>query len=136
MANKVKLEVITPGGVVIDKEVYLVTVRTTNGNIGLMRGKSPFMGNVVISMMEVYEEKDAKPVLYAISEGIVLATADLINIITDSCESTDQIDINRAIRNKEYALRKIKEHKSKEKILEYEQKLKKEINRINLFDRR
>ncbi|WP_051599962.1 ATP synthase F1 subunit epsilon [Mycoplasma elephantis] len=133
--KKIKLEVITPSGVAIDKYVYHVVVKTTNGNIGLMSGRSPFMGNVVISIMEVFEEKDQKPILYAISNGIVLATSNLINIITDSCENNQQIDINRAIRNKDYALRKIQEHKSREKILEYEQKLKKEINRINLYNK-
>lgn len=131
---KIKLEITTPTGVVYNNEIESVVVRTNKGNIGLQAGKSPFMGNVVISEMDIYEEKNQKPRRYAISEGLVLATPELINIITDSCEEVSKIDIQRAIKAREFALMKIKQHKSKEKILQYENKLKKEINRIDLYN--
>lgn len=133
-SNKIKLEIITPNGVAVDKDVYMVSIRTKKGNIGLQKGKSPFMGNVIISQMDIYNERNEKPVGYAISDGIVLATPNLVNIVTDSCEQIDQIDIQQAIKNREFAIAKIKQHKSREKILEYEHKLKKEINKINLYN--
>ncbi|MDJ1645514.1 F0F1 ATP synthase subunit epsilon [Mycoplasma phocimorsus] len=135
MGNKVKLQITTPYGNVVDENVYMVVAKTTDGKIGLMSGKSPFIGNIVISELLIQFNVNKEFVSYAISNGIVMATPNLINIVTDSCIKVSEIDIQRALRQKDYAIAKIKMHKSAEKIAMYESELRKEINKINLYNK-
>lgn len=132
MANLVPLKIITPQGIFWDKEVDIVTVKTTEGYIGLQKGKSPFVASLDIAELLINSNASSKKRVCAIAGGLVIAKQESIDIITDAIEFKDDIDVSRAQRAKTNAEAALKQSKSDEEQQQAQIALKKAINRIQV----
>ncbi len=84
----INLKIITPKGVYFDKEVEIVTVRTINGDLGLLYGHIPMVSSIVPSTMS-YRIEGVKKILH-ISGGILQAEKTFVKIITDKIETEEE----------------------------------------------
>ncbi len=132
MANKTRLKIMTPNGIFFDKDVAMVTVKTTEGNIGLQHGKSPFVASLEISELSITSEQGGKKEDCAIAGGLVYVTQEEVQIITDAIEYKANIQINRAEKAKREAEAKLKQKLDDSDHLKQQVALKKAVNRINV----
>ena len=85
-----KLIISTPRGIFYENYVYLVSLKTSEGYIGLQVNHMPFISNIEISSLYIYEQPLSRETTQvkkaAIGGGLVFAEKDYIDIFTDDIE--------------------------------------------------
>ena len=106
MANSfIKLEIVTPNGVVYSESVEHVVIPSANGKIDILQHHAPLIDRLVPADVKVV--KDGKTEYLAISSGFVEVYAEKISIITDQAilvDDDDDQEIEAAIKRAEEAL--------------------------------
>lgn len=131
---KVKLTITTPKEIFFQDEVDIVTLKTPEGYIGLQANRSPFFTNIEIGKLYINFKNSDNHKQCAVGGGLVYADAYKINIITDDILYVEQIDIEKAQKEKEYALEQLKKHNDQETSIKFETKLKKALLKIEAYN--
>ncbi|MDN5351676.1 MAG: F-type H+-transporting ATPase subunit epsilon [Clostridiales bacterium] len=136
MGNKFKLEVVTPDRNFFSGETDMMIARTTEGDIGILYDHEPLVAPLKIGSLRIRQE-DETFLLAANSTGFLTVTEELVTVVVDSAEWVEEIDLDRAIRAKERAEKRIMEGHEKGEatkidMLRAEAALKRAINRIRL----
>lgn len=76
----IRLLIITPGGIFLDELVGGVRVRTSEGEIALLSGRTPFVAALLAGQIYYYQKKYRYPLLT--QGGIIYAQPDLLKIIS------------------------------------------------------
>ncbi|WP_339024425.1 F0F1 ATP synthase subunit epsilon [Spiroplasma endosymbiont of Agriotes lineatus] len=84
----IKLKIITPLGIFFDDVVEIITVKTTEGYIGILEQHIPIVANLEIAQMFVKQHKKTYKLL--ISSGILYSTKKEVKILTDYIEYDDK----------------------------------------------
>lgn len=124
------LKIVTPKGIYLEKEVDILNIRTTSGQIGILANHLPLASAIEISEMEYAIGKDRYK--YAIGGGFVYVSTDDTTIIANSIESQEEIDLARAKQAQERAEDRLKSKDPELDVLRAEIALKKAINRIRV----
>ena len=106
MGSTMKLEIVTPEGVIYSQEVELVGLQTPEGQIGILPHHTRLMTQMLPGEMKV--RKDGQEQFLAVGEGLVEVTGDHIAIATDmaiAAESIDEAKAEEARRRAEARLR-------------------------------
>ena len=127
--NLTKLKIITPNGLFYDKEIEIVTVKTSEGNIGLQHGKSPMVASIAISELHLGAPENK---MCAIAGGLLYVTTSEVRIITDAIEYKDKIDLARAQRALKNAQSQVSKKQETTEKIKAELALKRAINRITI----
>lgn len=130
MANKMKLQIITPMRTILDEEIESVILRTTEGEMCVLYDHEPTV--TLLGYKDVVYTQGGKKKRATALGGFAEITKDRITILTDASELADEIDIERARKAKERAEKRLA---SKEPDIDHvraEIALKKAIARINL----
>ena len=101
----IKLEIVTPNGVVYSEGVEHVVIPSANGKIDILQHHAPLIDRLVPADVKVV--KDGKTEFLAISSGFVEVYAEKISIITDQAilvDDDDDQEIEAAIKRAEEAL--------------------------------
>ncbi len=107
MANKLNLEVVTPTKLVVSDQVDLCTVPGTEGAFGVMANHAPILSTLTIG--EMHYEKDNDRVRVAISGGFVEVSSNQMTVLAEAAEISDEIDVDRALKAKERAEKRLQE---------------------------
>ena len=102
----IRLEIVTPGGVVYSEDVEHAVIPTANGKIDILQHHAPLIDRLVPADVKVVD-KDNKTDYLAIGAGFVEVYAEKISIITDQAilvDEDDQEQIDAAIKRAEEAL--------------------------------
>ncbi len=110
MANKLNLEVVTPTKLVVSDEVDLCTVPGTEGVFGVMANHAPILSTLKIG--EMHYDKDGNIVRLAVSGGFVEVSANRMTVLAEAAEISEDIDVERALRAKERAEKRLQEAES------------------------
>ncbi len=110
MADKLKLEIVTPDKVVLSEEVEYVGVPGIMGQFGVLKNHVPFLSALAIGAL-YYRKEDGKNRYVFISGGFAEVSPDSITILAESAEKAEDIDISRAREAKERAERRLQEQK-------------------------
>jgi len=94
MANTLKLEIVTPGGIVYSQDVDMVTLPGIDGQLGILPHHLRLMTQLVPGEMIV--RKNGQVRFLAVGEGLVDVTGDRVSIVTDMAIATENIDEARA----------------------------------------
>lgn len=132
--NTFLLDIVTPEDVFFSGQVRVVVVRTAVGDVGLMKGHAPYVAPLGIGKLEIAEGEKKR--FAVISQGYVKCDESGVQILTDTAEWAENIDVNRAKAAKERAEKLLA---SKDANIDYaraEVALKKAIQRINISDLR
>ena len=107
------LKLITLGGVVVDRDIYEITVPTTNGEIGVFPGHEPLVVVAQTGVLTVrYAKGDADSHLdyFAISGGVVKISPHHVQVLVDEAdggadivEAETRAALDRAIKMRDTA---------------------------------
>ena len=124
-----RLQIITPEKTVFDGETEQIIVRTTVGDVGILNGHEPYCAALGIGQMRIMKDGEFRRA--ATSGGIIKVSKELTTILVQTCEWSDEIDVERANAAKATAEERIKAAKSDKELILADAKLKRALNRID-----
>jgi len=92
--NKLKLEIVTPNGLVLNEEVDEVVCSGSEGEFGVLPGHVPFFTTLKIGMLTYKKGNEARFVF--VNWGYAEVGPDRVMVLADSAEKSDDIDVERA----------------------------------------
>ena len=102
MAALYQLEIVTPMGRKFEGLVDNCVFRSTEGDVGILKGHSPYVAAIETGEIKIHTE-DGQTRYAAASEGFVHVTGELVRILVSSCEWAEEIDQARAEASKKRA---------------------------------
>lgn len=126
------VQIVTPDGLVYDHHASYVSVRTLDGEMGILPRHENMIAVLAVDEVKVKRIDDKDHVNWiAVNGGVIEIANDIITIVADSAERARDIDISRAERAIEEAQDKhLIDQERRAKIA-----LQRAINRINVGNR-
>ena len=131
MAEKMKLEIVTPYCKVVDTEVDEVTATGKVGEFGVLPGHAPFLTSLRIGEL-VFKNNGASEHM-ALNWGYFEIKDDKIIVLVETAETAEEIDVDRAkaaLGRAEEALKKLSSEDKQFKV--YEAALERAIIRMQV----
>lgn len=94
MAEKLKLEMVTPYKKVLSLEVDEITAPGSIGELGLLPGHTPLLTTLKIGELSYRQNGETNHV--AVNWGYLEVGDDKVTILVDTAEKADEIDLERA----------------------------------------
>jgi F-type H+-transporting ATPase subunit epsilon len=94
MSEKFKVEVVTPRGVVLDKEVEEVVAPGTMGEFGVLIGHTPMLTFIRPGVLSYLE--DGKFIKFAVANGFCEVLKDSVSVLVEAAIPADAIDASEA----------------------------------------
>ena len=133
------VQIVTPDGLVYDHHASYVSVRTLDGEMGILPRHENMIAVLAVDEVKVKRIDDEDHVNWiAVNGGVIEIANNTITIVADSAERARDIDISRAERAKLRAEKAIEEAKDQHSVdMERRAKiaLQRAINRINVGNR-
>ena len=107
MAEKLKLEVVTPKGAVVSKEVDIVTAPGYGGEFGVLANHAPFLSTIKTGLLTY--KTGAQEETLMVSGGFCEVSNNKLTFLVESAERGTDIDVERALRAKERAEKRLAE---------------------------
>ena len=109
MNKSFRVSISTPYGKYLQTYADYLSVTTGNGVVGILYGHTPLITNLEICELIIKSGKET--LSYAISGGLMnIKENDEIIILVNSIERSDEIDVERAIKAKERAEKRLEEN--------------------------
>jgi len=108
--NKLKLEIVTPYGLILSEDVDEVSGSGSEGDFGVLPGHVPFFTTLKAGML-AYKKGNATKYVF-VNWGYAEVGPERVMILADSAEKSEDIDIERAkaaMKRAEERLKKIEE---------------------------
>ena len=108
MAEKMKLELVTPYKKVLSEEVDEITAAGALGEFGVLPGHAPFLTSLRIG--EFTYKQNGVPHHLAVNWGYFEVESDRVTVLVETAERADEIDLERAkiaLGRAEAALKKL-----------------------------
>ena len=133
------VQIVTPDGLVYDHHASFVSVRTLDGEMGILPRHENMIAVLAVDEVKVKRIDDESHVNWiAVNGGIIEIANNVITIVANTAERARDIDISRAERAKLRAEREIEEAQDKH-LIDQERRakiaLQRAINRINVGKR-
>jgi len=94
MESKLKLEIVTPYGLILSEDVDEVSCTGSEGDFGVLPGHVPFFTTLKIGMLN-YKKGNALKYVF-VNWGYAEVGAERVMILADSAEKSEDIDVERA----------------------------------------
>lgn len=127
------LKVVTPSRIFYEGPVEMVELKTTEGDIGILKGHIPLTAVISPGALIIKESEDTKEA--ALIDGIVRILQDSVTILAQSCEWPDEIDVNRANEAKIRAERRLSGQDGEVNFQRAELALKRSLIRLEVADK-
>ncbi len=124
-----RLQLVTPLGVVVDEDVEMVTVSGSEGQMGIFPGHVPLVTPVVPS--EVIIQQKGQERFFAIGEGMAEITGDAIAILTDEAIAAEDLDEHQLQQELQRTEEALKQKSSAEEIAQLTGHLARVISQTN-----
>lgn len=128
-----KLQIISPERVFLDDDVEMVEVRTSEGDIGILKDHIPLTSVIVPGVLTIHKDGGTK--IAAIHDGFLEILKDKVIILAEACEWPEEIDVNRANEAKIRAERRLKGSDSTINETRAEMALRRSLIRIQIADK-
>lgn len=132
MADKFMLIVNTPDRQFYQKEVSMVELATSEGEIGVYAEHIPLTSVLVPCVMAIHEEGGTKKA--AVHGGIVEILKDKVTVLAEVAEWPNEIDVNRANEARIRAERRLKSGDANINMVRAELALKRSLARLGAVD--
>lgn len=129
-----KLKVVTPQRLFFEGDVDMVEFRTTEGDIGVLKGHIPLTAVIAPGIMRLHKGDEIQEA--ALLAGIVRVMPDSVTVLAQSCEWPDEIDINRANEAKIRAERRLKGNEGEINLDRAELALRRALVRIGMAEKK
>ncbi len=114
---KILLEIVTPDRLVVSEEVDVVTAPGIEGEFGVLANHAPMIAAVKIGPLH-YRVGD-KEEWVAISGGFCEVSKNKITFLVESAERAYEIDVERALKAKERAEKRIQAYLAQAEKIDY-----------------
>ncbi len=105
MAQQIRLEVVTPGGAKVNEDVDIVTAPGFGGDFGVLANHAPFLSTIKIGVLTYENGKERKTLM--VSGGFCEVSNNKVTFLVESAEFGSEIDVERAMRAKERAEKRL-----------------------------
>jgi F-type H+-transporting ATPase subunit epsilon len=105
MAQQIRLEVVTPTGAVVNDDVDIVNAPGYGGDFGVLANHAPFLSTVKIGLLSFQQGSKRENLM--ISGGFCEVSNNKITFLVESAEYGTQIDVDRAMKAKERAEKRL-----------------------------
>ena len=92
--SKLKLEIVTPHGLILSEDVDEVSCTGSEGDFGVLPGHVPFFTTLKIGML-AYKKGNATKYVF-VNWGYAEIGSEKVMILADSAEKSEDIDVERA----------------------------------------
>ena len=131
MSKLFRLQVISPDRIFYDGDVEMVELRTSEGEMGVLKGHIPLTAILVPGVLKIKEDGQEKQA--ALHDGFVEIFQDHMTILAESCEWPEEIDLHRAEAAMERAKERIAHRTSETDIARAETALLRAMARITVL---
>ncbi len=107
---QIHLEVVTPTGPVISDDVDIVTAPGVGGEFGVLANHAPFLSTIKTGTLSFKQDKQTKYLM--VSGGFSEVSNNKITFLVESAEYGNDIDVDRAMRAKERAEKRLAQAQS------------------------
>ncbi len=131
MAQQIALEVVTPTGAVVNENVDIVNAPGYGGDFGVLANHAPFLSTIKIGILSYETGKKRESLM--ISGGFCEVSNNKITFLVESAEFGSQIDVERAMKAKERAekrLTKAQSHDESVNVMRAEAALQRSLVRL------
>lgn len=128
------LKILTPYGLFFDGEIQRVVVRTTTGDVAILKNHTEYLAPLGIGEMRLLMPDGTKRSA-ACSGGFIRVTKESTHILATTCEWSDEIDIERAKHARDAAEQKLKNKIDHEQMKMAQFKLNRALNRIRIAEK-
>lgn len=126
----IKAKVVTPNGIYKQFDTPFINITSKDGVRGILPNHVPVVFMLDIGKMETSENNEKK--VYAISGGMFYFENKQANIIVNSIEAKEDIDVNRALASKERQIEKLEKKDPNMDLKRAQVALKRALNRIEI----
>jgi len=130
----VKVNVVTPDGPVFEGDVEMVVTKAQSGELGILPGHIPMVAPLQIGAVRLKSAN--KTELVAVNGGFLEVRPDNVTILAQSAETSDEIDLNRAMEAKRRAEKRLEAKQENVDFRRAELALRRAINRLNVKENR
>lgn len=131
-----RLKVISPDRIFFDELVEMVEIRTTEGEMGILKNHIPLTAILTPGALHIKgiggENGDK---IAALHDGFVEVLQDSMTILAESCEWPEEIDVNRAKEAQIRAERRLQSGDAEVNITRAELALRKSLIRIEIAEK-
>jgi F-type H+-transporting ATPase subunit epsilon len=105
MAQQIRLEVVTPKGAKVSEDVDIVTAPGFGGDFGVLANHAPFLSTIKVGTLTYENGKERKTLM--VSGGFCEVSNNKVTFLVESAEFGFEIDVERAMRAKERAEKRL-----------------------------
>ncbi len=102
---QIHLEVVTPSGAVVSEDVDIVTAPGVSGEFGVLANHSPFLSTIKTGTLSYKKDRTTKVLM--VTGGFTEVSNNRITFLVESAEFGTDIDVERALRAKERAEKRL-----------------------------
>jgi F-type H+-transporting ATPase subunit epsilon len=106
VANKIRLDIVTPERITYSEDVNMLIARATDGDIGILPGHAPLIAALDIWPIRILQDEGESKM--AVAGGFLEVRPHKITILANSAESIAEIDVERALEAKGRAENRLK----------------------------
>lgn len=107
MANKIRLDIVTPERIVYSEDVSMVIARATDGDVGILPGHAPLVAGLDVWPLRVLNDEGERQI--SVCGGFIEVKPDKVTILAACAELPGEIDVKRAAAAKERAEGRLKD---------------------------
>lgn len=124
------VKILTPEREVLSTQAEKIVARTTEGDVGIQAKHVNYVSALGTGKFSITIDGEKK--IASVSGGLLSVQNNETNILADTFEWKDEIDISRAEIAKEKAIKNLNQKLGKSEQINMEAKLKRAINRIEI----
>lgn len=102
---QIHLEVVTPNGAVVSEDVDIVTAPGVGGEFGVLANHAPFLSTIKTGTLSYKKDRVSKFLM--VTGGFTEVSNNKITFLVESAEFGQDIDVERALRAKERAEKRL-----------------------------
>ena len=136
MAEKIRLEIVTPKGAILSEDVDIVTAPGFAGEFGVLANHAPFLSTIKIGLLSYKKEGNVSEMM--VSGGFCEVSNNKITFLVEAAERGADIDVDRALRAKERAEKRLAEAVRQQQTIDRaraEAALQRALNRLKVAER-
>jgi len=134
MAETLRLEIVTPDAIVYSEDVEMVTLPSTEGELGILPGHVGLMTQLIPG--EIIVRRVGHDEFLAVGEGLVEVAAKRVSILTDMAVAADKIDEAKAEEARQRAEARLREKISDEEVATVNASLARSLAQLRVKRRR
>ncbi len=134
MADTLRLEIVTPDGIVYSEDVEMVTLPSVEGELGILPQHVGLMTQLVPG--EIIVQRGGHDEFLAVGEGLVEVTGKRVAILTDMAVAADKIDEAKAEEARQRAEARLREKLSAQEIASLNASIARSLAQLHVKRRR